>query len=158
MFRRRSWYDHMSLHFLTDPGWIWRKCHYAEPCGGQALPERRAPWAHPVLPVPGGGGDLHVAGLSSGEANQAAKGVSAYSFPESKVWLVIIVHWCQPGALVSSPLCGWYGDFLAFSSSFFLPPFHILTASIHVEDAISAGTKWYLNKWKMQSKLSKQGL
>lgn len=158
MFRRRSWYDHMSLHFLTDPGWIWSKCHHAEPRGGQTLPERRAPWAHPVLPVPGGGGDLHVAGLSSGEVNQAAKGVSACSFPESKVWLIIIGYMCQPGALVSSPLYGLYGDFLAFSSSFFLPLFQIFTSSIHAEDAISAGAKWYLNKWKIQSKLCKQGI
>lgn len=155
MFRRRSWYDHMSLHFLTDPGWIWSKCHHAEPRGGQTLPERRAPWAHPVLPVPGGGGDLHVAGLSSGEVNQAAKGVSACSFSESKVWLIIIGYMCQPGALVSSPLYGLYGDFLAFSSSFFLPLFQIFTASIHAEDAISAGAKWYLNK---QMKNAEQAL
>ena len=81
MFTGRFWYDHMSLHSLTDPGWIWSKCHHAEPCGGKALPERWAPRAHPVLPVPGGGGDLHVAGLPGGEVNQAAEGVSDLFVP-----------------------------------------------------------------------------
>ena len=68
--------DHMSLPSLTDPGWVRSKCHDAEPRGGEALPERRAPRTQPVLPVPGGGGDLHVARLPGGEAHQAAEGVS----------------------------------------------------------------------------------
>ena len=54
---------------------------YAEPRWGEALPERRAPWTQPVLPVPGGGGDLHVASLPGGEAHQAAEGVSDLLVP-----------------------------------------------------------------------------
>lgn len=40
--------------------------------------ERRT---QPVLPVPGGGGDLHVASLPGSEAHQAAEGVSDLLVP-----------------------------------------------------------------------------
>lgn len=130
----------MSLHFLTDLGGIWSQRDHAEPRGGQAVPERRAPRAHPVLPVPGGGGDLHVPGLAGGEVNQAAEGVSdqvpvCFLGPP---WPVVAALRCQRG-LGRLPT-RLHKDLLAFSSSF-LPPPSILTASVHAEDATSAEAK-----------------
>lgn len=147
--------DHMSVPPLTDPGWVRSKCHYAEPRWGEALPERRAPWTQPVLPVPGGGGDLHVASLPGGEAHQAAEGVSDLLVPWEPSLAGQVVLRCQPGPQ-KAPSRGWYWECLVSSSSSFLPSFPVLTAGVHAEDAISVEAKWYLSKKRMQSKLPQQ--
>lgn len=69
------------------------------------------------------------------------------SFHENQVWLLIVVLRFQPG-LWKAPSCWSYRNSLASSSSSFLPPSQVLTASIH---AISAEAKWYLNKKKCRA-------
>lgn len=63
----------VCLSLCPDPGGVRLQRDGAEPAGRAAVPERRAAGTHHLRPLPGRGGNLHVAGLTGGQAHQAAQ-------------------------------------------------------------------------------------
>lgn len=58
--------DFVMTFFFLDSGGVRLQRDGPEPAGGAAVPECRAAGTHHLRPVPGGGRNLHVFGLTGG--------------------------------------------------------------------------------------------